>query len=71
MNIEQLKEESKRLIFENRDINKIDKIIKGLETGKITKDNFYDNIRKFTKNTYSDHSIGRWQCISEWFYNRI
>lgn len=71
MNLEQLKEESKGLIFESRDINKIDKIIKGLETGKINKYNFYDNIRKFTKNVYSDHSIGRWQCISDWFYARI
>lgn len=57
--------------IENRDISKIDKIYNGIESGKITKENFWDNIRKFTKSVTSDHAISRWNCLSDWFYNQL
>jgi len=55
--------------IENRDFNKIDKMIKGIELGMINKENFWDSIRKFTKKNYSDHSLSRWQCLAESLYN--
>lgn len=47
-------------IWEKNDIKKIEKLltIKSL-------DNFWDNVRVFTKKVYSDHSISRWQCLAE------
>lgn len=56
------------LISEKRDIARIDKIIRGIKNGEITKENYWDSIRGFTKRVYSDHSIGHWQCIAEWFW---
>ena len=29
---------------------------------------FWNDVRKFTKNVTSDHSIGRWQCLAEQRY---
>lgn len=55
--------------FENADIKKIDKIVNGIRAGKINKSNLFDEVRKLTKNVTSDHSIGRWQSITEWFNN--
>lgn len=26
---------------------------------------FWDDVRKFTKNVHSDHSIGRWEILAE------
>ena len=48
------------LAIEKRDFAKIEKLLtlKNL-------DNFWDNVRKFTTNVYSDHSIHRWQCLAE------
>ena len=47
-------------VYEMSDIAKIDKLmtIKSLE-------NFWQNVKSFTKNVYSDHSIRRWQCLAE------
>lgn len=47
-------------VSERRDIAKIDKLM----TIK-TLDGFWDKVRGFTKNVYSDHSIHRWQCLAE------
>ncbi|MGL5433779.1 MAG: hypothetical protein ACRDBO_00080 [Lachnospiraceae bacterium] len=66
-----MRQKAYQLIRESADRKKIDKIADGIEAGKITKENFWDSIRKFTKNVYSDHSIGRWQIISEWFYEQL
>lgn len=47
-------------VSEANDISKIKKLL------TITSlENYWDNVRKFTKNVYSDHSIGRWQCLAE------
>lgn len=42
------------------DYKKIDKLM----TIK-TLDNFWNNVRKFTKKVYSDHAISSWQCLAE------
>lgn len=47
-------------IYEANDVKKIDKLM----TIK-TLNNFWDNVRKFTKNVYSNHSISRWQWLAE------
>ena len=59
----------KTVAMENADIKKIDKIVDGILSGKIKKNNLYDEVRKFTKKVTSDHSIHRWQIITEWFDN--
>ena len=52
--------------IENADIKKIDKL------NTLTDINsFWDNVKKFTKNSHSDHSIGRWQCLSEYRFNEL
>ena len=60
----------KTVCLENADIPKIDKIIEGIKKGNINKDNLYDEVRKFTRRVKSDHSIKRWQIITEWFAGR-
>jgi len=60
-----------KIIVENQDIQKVSKIINGISSGKITKDNIYSETRRFTKNVTSDHSIGRWQIIFEWFDKQL
>lgn len=60
----------KTICIENRDMDKVDKIIEGIHNSNINKDNLYDEVRKLTKRVTSDHSIKRWQIITEWFDNR-
>ena len=70
-NIELLRREAyKEICMENADLPKIDKIITGIANGSINKENLYDEVRKFTIKVTSDHSIKRWQIITEWFANR-
>lgn len=57
--------------MENRDFGKIEKIYIILEDETTTKDNYYDKIRKLTKRVKSDHSIGRWQCLAEYYERYI
>ena len=52
--------------IEKRDYAKIDKL--NTLTNKTT---FWDDVRKFTKNVASDHSIHRWQCLSEYRWNEL
>ena len=53
--------------IENRDFGKIEKIYTILEDKTTNKNNYYDRIRKLTKRVTSDHSIGRWQCLAEYY----
>lgn len=71
LNIKELEQKMYSRVLEKRDINKIDKMINGIENKKINKTNFWESIRKFTKNIYSDHSIKRWQCLSEYLYELL
>ena len=57
--------------IENRDFGKIEKIYNILEDETTNKNNYYDRIRKLTKKVTSDHSIGRWQCLSEYYERYI
>ena len=57
--------------IENRDFRKIEKIYAILEDETTNKNNYYDRIRKLTKRVTSDHSIGRWQCLSEYYERYI
>lgn len=52
--------------IESRDISKINKL-----NTLTNKETFQDDVRKFTKNVTSDHSIGRWQCLAEYRYNEL
>lgn len=58
-----------RCCIENADYKKVDKIIDGILKFQINKDNFWDKVKQLTKNVHSDHSLGRWQIICEWFDN--
>ena len=53
--------------IEKRDFGKIKKIYTILEDKTTNKNNYYDRIRKLTKRVTSDHSIGRWQCLAEYY----
>lgn len=57
--------------IENRDFGKIEKIYNILEDETTNKNNYYDRIRKLTKKVTSDHSIGRWQCLAEYYERYI
>lgn len=65
--IKNLRERAYKSVWEIADYKKIDKIIGGIDSCKINKSNLFDEVRKLTKNVTSDHSIGRWQSIAEWF----
>lgn len=52
--------------MEKRDISRIDKL-----NTLTNKETFWDDVRKFTKNVTSDHSIGRWQCLAECRWNEL
>ena len=71
MNLQELRKNMYSKAIEQRDVAKIEKMITGIEKGKINKENFYDEIRKFTQKIYSDSSLSRWQCLSECMYNLI
>lgn len=53
-------------ILEKRDIKRIDKLntIQNL-------DEFWDNVRRFTKNITSDASLRRWEILSEIRYEEL
>ena len=41
--------------------------VERIEDKTTNKNNYYDRIRKLTKRVTSDHSIGRWQCLAEYY----
>lgn len=53
-------------VMENADYAKIKKLntLNNMET-------FWDDVRKFTKNVRSDHSLGRWQILAEARYGEL
>ena len=34
-------------------------------------DTFWDDVRKFTRRVYSDHSLSRWLCLAEARYGEL
>lgn len=67
MDCEWLRRQAYLRCIENADIKKVDKIVDGIKSGKINKINLFDEVRKMTKRVTSDHSIERWQVLTEWF----
>ena len=53
------------------DMNKLDKIILGINNGTITKQNYYDSIEKLTKKVTSKTSLDRWKYISRVAYEYL
>lgn len=51
---------------EKRDIPKIDKL-----NTLTNKETFWDDVRKFTKNVNSCHSISRWQCLAKYRWGEL
>lgn len=58
-----------RLVIEKYDYKRIDKIVDGIQKGKITKDNLYTEVRRMCATVKTDHTVKRWQCIADWFAN--
>ena len=52
---------------EKADFTKVDKIVDGIKSFKINKSNLVEEVSKMTKRVRSDHSIKRWQILTEWF----
>ena len=52
--------------IELSDYKKIDKLLKlnNINT-------YWDDVRKLTKNVYSDHSINRWEALSDFRYSQL
>lgn len=71
INIDKIENELNSYVMESRDLGKIKKMMDSLKVGKLNKDNFYDVIRKFTRNVYSDHGISRWQILSDKLYDML
>lgn len=65
MNAQEKQQRIYRRCFNNSDVTKADKIIKGITEETINSLNYWDTIRKLTVNVRSDRAIHRWQCISE------
>ena len=53
-------------VMERRDIGRIDKLNK-LTDPKT----FWGEVRKLTRNTYSDHALSRWQVLAEIRYKEL
>ena len=67
MDCEWLRKKAYRRCIENADSTKVDKIVNGIKAGKINKENLFCEVRRMTKRVRSDHSLRRWQCLTEWF----
>lgn len=53
-------------VIEKRDYDKIKKL-RTLHN----KETFYDDVRKFTRNVHSDHSIQRWEILASVRYMKL
>ena len=60
-----------KMCYTKTQMKKVDKIISGISLGTITKENYWDQIRVFTKNVTSDSSIGEWQRYAEIAYEYL
>lgn len=56
--------------MEKRDFSRIDKIRAIILDETTTQENYYDKIRKLTRNVKSDRGIGRWQHLAD-YYSRF
>lgn len=65
ININKIKKKTHQMCYSSAEVKKVDKILDIYQTGKVNKENYYDHIRKLTKNVTSDQSIREWERISE------
>jgi hypothetical protein len=55
-----------RYVIEAGDVRKIEKL-----NALANKETFWDDVRKLCRRVTSDHSIRRWQCLSEIRYREL
>lgn len=64
-NINEIKKKIYKMCYFTAEVRKADKILDIYQTGKMNKENYYNHIRRLTKNITSDRSITEWERISE------
>ena len=52
--------------FEKMDINRINKL-----NALTDANNFWDNVRKFTKNIHTTHALRRWEILADIRYTEL
>ena len=57
--------------FTKQENSRILKIGQKIVDGTITENNFYDEVRKMTKNVKSDKAIKSWQRLADYMYNAV
>ena len=57
--------------FTKQENSRILKIGQKIVDGTITENNFYDEVRKMTKNVVSDKAIKSWQRLADYMYNAV
>ena len=57
--------------FTKQENSRLLKIGQKIVDGTITENNFYDEVRKMTKNVVSDRAIKSWQGIADYMYNKV
>lgn len=57
--------------FTNQENSRLLKIGQKIVSGDIDENNFYDEVRKMTKNVKSDKAIKSWQRLADYMYNAV
>ena len=60
-----LRETMYKKCYTHDDIRIVDKLVNTLESGDVTRENYWQIICKLTRNTHSDKLLGRWKCLAE------
>ena len=55
----------------NQENSRLLKMGQKIVDGTITENNFYDEVRKMTKNVVSDKAIKSWQRLADYMYNAV
>ena len=57
--------------FTKQENSRLLKIGQKIVNGTIDENNFYDEVRKITKNVKSDRAIKSWQRLADYMYNKV
>ena len=57
--------------FTKQENSRLLKIGQKIVNGTIDENNFYDEVRKMTKNVKSDRAIKSWQRLADYMYNAV
>ena len=57
--------------FTKQENSRLLKIGEKIVYGTIDENNFYDEVRKMTKNVKSDRAIKSWQRLADYMYNKV